>query len=484
MKALNKSMEKLSAIEKAINEMADLRQQVIELKELETQTQMAVEALQASEKKYRSLADNIPQKLFMKDRNLDYLFCNDSYAKDLKIKPDEISGKVDYDFFPEELADHYVSVDKRIMEAGKLEHMEERYVLGGQTFTVHMVKTPIQDEKGDIVGILGIFEDITEQKRNEEEMRKYRAHLEEIVSNRTAELQTANKQLEREFIERKQMEEKLRQTEEEYRTLLENTGTATLLLEDDMIISLANTKFEKLSGYSKEEVEGKKSLTEFVAKDDLARMKEYFLARGTTLEALPRDEEFRFIGKEGEVRDILLTMAMIPGTKKNVASLLDITDCKRTEESLRTIEEIYRTLIANANEGIIVVQDGLLKFFNPKIFEISGYAQDELTSIPLQKFIHPDDREIVELQIRRLERGELPHAYPFRMIHKDGNIRWVESSGALIRWDGKSAMLNFMTDITDRKQAEDELRNSIQQIRVLVDVMEKILLTLNREPPE
>jgi PAS domain S-box-containing protein len=177
-------------------------------------------------------------------------------------------------------------------------------------------------------------------------------------------------------------------------------------------------------------------------------------------------------------------MAMIPGTRKNVASLLDITDRKRTEESLRTIEEIYQALIENANEGIIVVQDGLLKFFNPKIFEISGYLQDELTSRPLQKFIHPDDREIVELQIRRLERGELPHAYPFRMIHKDGNIRWVESSGALIGWDGKSAMLNFMTDITDRKQAEDELRNSIQQIRALVDVMEKILLTLNREPPE
>jgi PAS domain S-box-containing protein len=213
-------------------------------------------------------------------------------------------------------------------------------------------------------------------------------------------------------------------------------------------------------------------------------MKESYLARGTASEGLPRDEEFRFIGKQGEMRDILLTMAMIPGTRKNVASLLDITDRKRTEESLRTIEEIYRALIENAKEGIIVVQEGLLKFFNPKIFEISGYSQDELSSRPLQNFIYPDDREIVELQIRRLERGELPQAYPFRMIHKDGNIRWMESSGALIQWDGKSAMLNFMTDITDRKQAGDELRNSIQQIRALVDVMEKILLTLNREPPE
>ena len=474
-------MEKLQTIEKAINEMADLRQHIIELKELETQTQTAMEALQASEKKYRTLADNIPQKLFMKDRNSVYFFCNESFAKDLKIRPDEISGKVDYDFFPEELARKYLSDDKRIMETGKLEHIEERYVHGGETFTVRMVKTPILDEKGDIVGLLGIFWDITEQKRNEEEMRKYRAHLEEIVSSRTAELQAASNELEREINERKQMEETLRQKEEEYRTLLENTGTATVILEDDMVISLANKEFEKLSGYSKEAVEGKKSWTEFLAKDDFARVKDFFLARGSASENLPRSEEVRFIGQEGEVRDILITMARIPGTQKNLASLLDITDRKRAEESLGTIEKIYQALVENANEAIIVVQDGLVKFFNPKLLEISGYAQDELDSRPFAKFIYPDDREVVELHIRNLERGELPHPYPIRMVHKDGNIRWVESSGALIQWDGKSAILDFMTDITDRKQAEDELRNSIQQIRVLANAMEKILSTLNRE---
>ncbi len=206
------------------------------------------------------------------------------------------------------------------------------------------------------------------------------------------------------------------------------------------------------------------------------------MAHETTGETLPRDEEFRFMGKGEEGRDVLLTMAVIPGTRKKVVSLLDISDRKRAEDSLRAIEEIYQALIENASEGIIVVQDGLVKFFNPKIFEISGYSQDDLDSRPLQKFVHPDDRETVEFHFRRLERGEFPQAYPFRMIHKDGNIRWVESSGALIQWDGKSAMLNFMTDITDRKQAEDGLRNSIQQVRVLADAMEKILLTLNREP--
>jgi PAS domain S-box-containing protein len=484
MKGPNKSMETLSTIEKAINEMAELRQHIILLKELETQTQMAMEALQASEKKYRTLVDNIPQKLFMKDKNLVYVFCNQSYAKDLKIKPDEISGKVDYDFFPGELANKYSSDDKRIMEAGKLERSEERYIVGGQTFTVHMVKTPVQDEKGDLLGILGIFWDITEQKRNEEEIRKYRAHLEETVSTRIAELQTANKQLEREITERKRLEEKLRQREEEYRTLLENTGTPTIILEEDRTISVANTEFEKLSGYAKEAVEGKKSWTEFVAQDDLARMEEYLQARETTLESLPPKEEFRFIGKQGNVQDILITMAMIPGTKKIVASLLDITDHKRTEESLRMLEERYQVLIEHAKEAMIVVQDGLIKFSNPPILGITGYSQDELMLRPFEAFIHPDDREMVELHTRKLEQGELPYAGSFKMIHKNGSIRWVDNSGALIQWDGESAILNFITDITDRRQAEDELRKSMQQIRVMVDAMEKILLTLNREPLE
>jgi PAS domain S-box-containing protein len=481
MEGLNKSIETLSTIEKAIDEMAELRRHIILLKELETQTQMTMEELKASEQKYRTFVDSIPQKLFMKDKNLAYVFCNESYAKDLKIRPQEISGKVDYDFFPEELANKYMADDKRVMETGKLERSDERYVAGGQAFTVHMIKTPVQDGKGDILGVLGIFWDITEQKRNEEEGRKYREHLEETVYNRTAELQTANQQLEREIMERKELEERLRRTEDEYRTLLENTGSPTLILEEDRTLSVVNTRFEKLSGYAREEVEGKKSWAEFVAQDDWARMEKYFLDRGTTLQDLPPKEEFRFLGKEGNVRDILITMATIPGTKKIVASLLDITGPKQTEESLRMLEARYRVLVEQAKEAIIVVQDGHIRFSNPQIFGITGYTPDELTSRIFETLIHPDEREMVELHTRRLERGEPLYAGSFKMVHRNGSIRWVENGASLIQWDGEPAILHFLTDITDRRQAEDELRNSMQQIRVMVDGMEKTLLTLNRE---
>jgi len=509
MKEQDKTIEKLVTIEKAINEMLELRKQVIELKESETQRQLSVEALRASEKEYKVLVENIPQKLFIKDQNSVYVFCNAKYAEDLKIKPDEICGKTDYDFFPKELAEKYIADDKRIMETGKLENIEEKYVREGQTFIIHTVKTPIKGEKEDIVGILGIFWDITGQKRNEEEMKKYRVHLEELVSDRTAELQTVNKQLQQEITERRRVEElvsdraaevqtvnkqlqqevaerrrveeQLHHVEEKYLTIIENTGTATVIIEEDMVISQANKEFEKLSGCSKEALEGKKSWTEFGAQDDLEKMEEYFLARRTTPDAVPKHYEFRFIGKEGSPRDVLMTTAIIPETKKIVASLLDITSRKQMEESLRTLEDRYQALVTNANEAIIVVQDRMLKFVNPKIFEILGYSEEELTSRPFEEFIYPEDREVFEAHIKRLERGEFPHVYPFRIIHRDGHTRWLENRITLIHWDGRPAVLNFMIDITDRKQAEEELRNSIEPFRALVNAMEKILFTLNRD---
>jgi len=253
------------------------------------------------------------------------------------------------------------------------------------------------------------------------------------------------------------------------------------LIAEDMIISRANREFEKLSGYSREEVEGKKRWTEFIAKDDLERTKEYFLARSTNADAVPGDYQYWFLDKKGNIRDILITFAMLPGTKKGVASFLDITDRRRAEESLRTVEERYGALVENANEAIIVVQEGILKFANPKIFEISGYGKEELTSRPFKEFIHPEDRKIVEFHVKKLRDGEPPQVYLFRLIDKDGTIRWLENRVALIHWEKTPAVLNIMTDITGRQQAAEKLRNSIEPFRQMVNALEKFLLALNRE---
>jgi PAS domain S-box-containing protein len=128
----------------------------------------------------------------------------------------------------------------------------------------------------------------------------------------------------------------LLQSEDKYRTIFETTGTATVIIEEDTTISLANKEFEKLSSYTKEEVEDKKSWTDFVAhKDDLDRMMAYHSARRIDPNRAPRNYEYKFIDKHGTVKEVFATLAVIPGTKKSVGSFLDITRAKEMEHLLR-----------------------------------------------------------------------------------------------------------------------------------------------------
>lgn len=128
---------------------------------------------QIKEQQYRALIESLPQKIFLKDRNLVYVSCNEHYARDLKIKPEEIAGKTDYDFFPTYLAEKYRADDKRIMDSGQTENIEEEYLVitdflkERKEVFVNTVKVPVLDKTGNIIGIFGIFWDITERKKAE-----------------------------------------------------------------------------------------------------------------------------------------------------------------------------------------------------------------------------------------------------------------------------------------------------------------------------
>jgi PAS domain S-box-containing protein len=144
-----------------------------------------IETLRVSEKKYRTLVENLPQKIFHKDKNSVYVSCNKKYADDLKIKPLEIVGKTDYDFYPKALAEKYRADDKRVMETGVIETIEEKYVHNGKKLVVQTVKAPIVDEEGNLTGILGIFWDITDRKRMEHKLIKYQTDLRTLASQIT-----------------------------------------------------------------------------------------------------------------------------------------------------------------------------------------------------------------------------------------------------------------------------------------------------------
>ncbi len=142
----------------------------------------------------------------------------------------------------------------------------------------------------------------------------------------------------------------------------------------------------------------------------------------------------------------------------------------KTEERLGESEEKYRNLFENANEAIFIAQDGRLVFLNPMTAMMIGYTAEEIMAKPFIEFIHPDDRGmVVDRYVRRMKGEDIPHRYSLRIIHRDGDIRWVELSSLLIKWTGKSATLNFVIDITERKQSDEALRESEERYRQLVE---------------
>ena len=184
----------------------------------------------------------------------------------------------------------------------------------------------------------------------------------------------------------KQAVQKLQDSAEYQKTIFETTSLATVIIEEDITLSMVNKEFENLSGYSKEELEGKMSWTEFVAAEDLKRMKDDHQQRRIDPDTTLKQYEFQFINREGIVSNILLHVNLIPGTKKSVASLLDIT------ERFRAKQEIKMLLALSRHAGAETSLDDLLFFIASQIVEVIPPA--ETSSI----FFYDEERKVIKIQ--------------------------------------------------------------------------------------
>lgn len=175
--------------------------------------------------------------------------------------------------------------------------------------------------------------------------------------------------------------------------------------------------------------------------------------------------------------DILVTLAtaiMFRGLESALISE------KEASERLRENSYKNKVIFENATEGVLVIQDGLFKFLNRKVAELLGYEPAELLQmgdVPFLKWIHPQDRDLVARRYLRRQMGEdIPTEYQIRVINRDQDPIWVEISSTIITWDKKPATLTFINDITERKQAEDMLRDSERRFKEMANLLPTIIV--------
>ncbi len=399
------------------------------VKELEHK--QAEEAL--CENKYKMLLENLPQKIFLKDENSSYISCNGNYAKDLGIEQDEIVGKSDYDFFTKELAEKYRRDDKRILERGEIEEIEEKYLLDGEERIVQTVKVPLKDEKGKSTSVLGIFWDITYRKKALDMIKQQNEFLNNTMESLTHPFYVIDAN--------------------NYRYVMANSAAR------EAGMSTGHTCYALTHG--KGEPCGSDEYQCPI--DEVKRSKK------------PVKLEHIHFDKDGNPRNVEVYGYPVFDDDGNVIQMigycLDITERKQAEESLRESEGKYRNLAESLSELVYRSNPETLvaTYVNRSIERIYGYTPEEWLAEPSlwKDAVHPDDRNRVfpffEAAIDKREDA----AIEYRIVRKDGSIRWVIDC---FSWEknhnGNIVSLNgVISDITEKKMAEEELEKSYEQIR-------------------
>jgi len=316
-----------------------------------------------------------------------------------------------------------------IMTGGSWSGELEMVTKSGRVFPAFERADAIKDSEGKILGLIGIITDITDRKKSEAA---------------------------------------LRESEEKYRTIIENMGEGYGFVNNQEIFVFANPSAEKIFGVGKGELAGM-NLNSFLPAESIEIIKNETQKRRKGESSTYEQEIFQ---KDGSERVILLTATPSFEDEKfngTFGIFRDITDRKKTEEALRESEAVHRNLVGRMPDGVYKsTHDGKFVDVNPAMIKMLGYdSKEELLAIDIKKqlYFEPTDRESLTLQEKLEELGV------FCLKKKDGSAIWVEDHGWYVMGENEEIQFHegILRDVTDRKLAEESLKEGEEHFRSIFE---------------
>jgi len=298
----------------------------------------------------------------------------------------------------------------------------------GTSFCAYITDTPIYNDEGALIGIVGVSNDITERKR---------------------------------------AEEALRESEERYRAIIDQAMVGVAHADLNGTFTTVNQKYCDITGYTADELLGMR-IQDITHPDDLplsVDLRERMVAEG-----IPFEIEKRYIRKNGSVMWVSLGVSAIRDREgklqSSVAVVLDITERKRAAEALRESEERLRTMFEASRDGILVEDNERIVYVNKSYAQLFGYAApEELIGQHVSNIISTEDVErLLKFGSRRGSGESVVSSYEFRGKRKDGTPVDVEASVSTSTVAGRAYITTMVRDITERKQVQEALRQAHDQL--------------------